>query len=183
MIEERYSIEVSDDFVEIHGDLTIEETFDYLNFFEKKGFKSITGGWENSTLVMSRKGVDEKWEETRQKQHEESEAFYENLYNQSEEKIKVKNRRVEELESTIRIMFHDESERVKTLKAQNEVLWKAAKQSKLSESEEFQKILNSFTFQHMGSTPPEEEIKVKMSPIDLSRIHADPMSIPSVEEL
>lgn len=146
MKEERYTIEVSDNFIEIHGDLTIEETFDFLNFFEKKGFKSITTGWENSTLVMSRKGVDEKWEELREKEHVESEKFYELLYNQSQEKIKVLNRRIEEVESLMRVMFSDESDKFKKLKQENQALIKQLTRNKLEEDEEVKKLLQGFAY-------------------------------------
>lgn len=146
MRDERYSIEVGDDYVEIHGDLTIEETFDFLNFFEKKGFRSVTGGWENSTLVMSRRGVEEKWEEIRKKEHIDSEAMYENLYTLQQEKEKSLNRRIDELESLMRVMFSDESDKVQKLRKENDVLIKKLKMINMEENEEVKKLLEGFAY-------------------------------------
>lgn len=155
LMDDRYSIEVGDDFVEINGDLTIEETFDFLNFFEKKGFKSITGGWENSTLVMSRKGVEEKWEEIRQKENIELESMYQDLYKQSQEENRILKRRVDEVEGLIRTMFLEESEKVKDLRKHNEILIKELKKNKLQENEEVKKILYGFSYED----PEDEEDK------------------------
>lgn len=58
-MRERYSIEVTDEIVEIYGDLTIEETFDFLSFFERKGYKSVVLGSENSTLRMMKRDQEE----------------------------------------------------------------------------------------------------------------------------
>lgn len=152
MRDERYSIQVGDDFVEIHGDLTIEETFDFLNFFEKKGFVSVTGGWENSTLVLSRKGVEQKWEEIRQKEHEESEKFYELLYKEAQEKIRVLNRRIEEVESLMRVMFSDESDKVKKLKQENDKLKNLRTLQELKDNSTVKVMLSE-----LGLMTPEEE--------------------------
>lgn len=48
-MHERYSIEAKDESIMIYGDLSIEEAFDFLSFFERKGFKRLTLGSENST--------------------------------------------------------------------------------------------------------------------------------------
>lgn len=146
MSGERYTIEVHDDFVEIHGDLTIEEAFDYMNFFEKKGFKSLISGWENSTILLSRKGVEEKCQELLEKEHIQSEAFYEQLYGQQQEKEKALNRRIDELESLMRLMFSDESDKVNKLRKENEVLIKQLKKNKLEENEEVKKLLEGFAY-------------------------------------
>jgi hypothetical protein len=55
---ERYSIEVGEGCVIIYGTLTIEEAFDYLNFFDKKGYNSVGPGYQNSALVIYKE--DEK---------------------------------------------------------------------------------------------------------------------------
>lgn len=54
-MSEKYSIHVYENVVEIFGELTIEEAFDFLNFFEKKGYKSLSIGLENTTLRMTNK--------------------------------------------------------------------------------------------------------------------------------
>ena len=60
MIGERYSIEVSEGCVEIHGYLTIRETFDFLAFFEREGFCCVTPGQENSALFLTKKDFTKK---------------------------------------------------------------------------------------------------------------------------
>ena len=49
---ERYSIDVSDFNVLIHGELSIREAFDFLNYFEKEGYNRLIPGDENSCLHM-----------------------------------------------------------------------------------------------------------------------------------
>ena len=55
MINEKYSIEVSEDMVLIYGNLTIEETFDFLSFYERKGYKIVASGYQNSALCICKK--------------------------------------------------------------------------------------------------------------------------------
>jgi hypothetical protein len=52
MINERYSIEVSDDMVIIHGNLTIRESFDFLAFFDQQGYKTLCPGEQNSAMCL-----------------------------------------------------------------------------------------------------------------------------------
>lgn len=51
-MDKRYSIEVNDEAIEMYGELTIEEAFDFLNFFDKKGFKYLIASENNSTISM-----------------------------------------------------------------------------------------------------------------------------------
>ena len=98
---ERYSIEVNDDSVIIYGDLTIEETFDFLNFYERKGFTCVCVGIENSTLCMFKKNFAKDEIETEQKKLDEKNEFEESYYCQSlyEENIRLKkiNKELEDL--------------------------------------------------------------------------------------
>lgn len=111
MRDERYSIEVSDDSVVIYGDLTIEETFDFINFFDKKGFKSITSGIENSSLYLRRKSIEESVEEVRRVEHVESEKFYQGLYDQAKDRIKKLEKDVLSLEQLIKDLMTDEKKK------------------------------------------------------------------------
>lgn len=54
MKEGRYSIEVCDSEVLIHGYLTIREAFDFLAFFDQQGFKSVWPGDENSVMRLTK---------------------------------------------------------------------------------------------------------------------------------
>lgn len=63
-MRERYSIEVTDEVVEIYGNLTIEEAFEFLIFFDRKDYKSVILGSENSTIRMMKR--DQKEENEKQ---------------------------------------------------------------------------------------------------------------------
>ncbi len=79
-MRERYSIEVTDESVLIYGQLSIEETFDFLNFYEKKGFNRIDLGHENSSISMYKDDIKLFEEKVKKSSIETSEKFYENLY-------------------------------------------------------------------------------------------------------
>lgn len=66
MKDDRYSIEVSDTLVLIHGYLSIREAFDFLSFFEQQGFNCVMPGDENSCLRLFKKKdeAQEKAEES-----------------------------------------------------------------------------------------------------------------------
>lgn len=77
-MEPRYSIEVSKDRVEVSGEISIREAFDFMNFFEQQGFNSLIFG--ESTLTMSRETI-EKFNELKEEiKHNASEKHYEDLY-------------------------------------------------------------------------------------------------------
>ena len=97
---ERYSIEVSEGVVEIHGKLTIEEAFDFLNFFEKKGFDEVTYGDQNSCLrMLNKKAIyGDKDEEPVIPERD----FWESCYHEKElENIKLREK-IKELEGLIK---------------------------------------------------------------------------------
>lgn len=52
---ERYSIEVSDGEVLIHGYISIREAFDFLSFFDQQGYDCLIPGDENSVLRLTKK--------------------------------------------------------------------------------------------------------------------------------
>lgn len=101
-MHERYSIQVGDDSVIIYGTLSIEETFDFINFFEKKGFKSITSGYENSTIYMQKESIKQIEEKNDLSEHIILEKKFENLYD--EEKLKSSDfmKRIKQLEELIK---------------------------------------------------------------------------------
>lgn len=143
--EGRYSIEVDEEIVEIYGNLTIEEAFDFINFFDKKGYKTLTVGSENSTLRLWKQDYQEFIQELRKKDKLEEEELYKSLY-KKEEEIHIQTKtKLEQVESLIKLMCKEESDKVKTLKSQINVLEKHLKQTKLADNPEFQKILNNFT--------------------------------------
>lgn len=60
MVREKYSIEAMDDCVIIYGTLTIEEAFDFISFYDKKGFTELGVGIENSTICLYRTDLQQK---------------------------------------------------------------------------------------------------------------------------
>ena len=52
-MNERYSIECSEGEALIHGYLTITEAFDFLSYYEKKGFTCLIPGDQNSCMRLS----------------------------------------------------------------------------------------------------------------------------------
>jgi len=96
-MDERYSIKVRENIVEIHGTLSIEETFDFLNFFEKKGFNSVIVGDENSSFIL--RNIEEEKDDST---INDSEGFYEKLYNSEKEKNEILRDKIEELKSLIK---------------------------------------------------------------------------------
>jgi hypothetical protein len=55
MRESRLEIHIYDNEVIFHGIMTIVECYDFLNYFDKEGFKKIMWGEENSCLRLTRK--------------------------------------------------------------------------------------------------------------------------------
>jgi hypothetical protein len=94
-MDEIYSIHVNEETVVINGELTIEEAFDFINFFEKKGFKNISNGYD-SALHMTKKTEQEITE-----QEESSDSFWQILYEQLKERHLKTMKRNEELESLV----------------------------------------------------------------------------------
>lgn len=122
MIEERYSIEVGEETVEIYGYLTIEEVFDFINFFDKKGYRSITPGCENSTIRLHKKDEVDRRQDRLKEQKEEEEESYKFLYKKEEEHHKKTKIKLEEVERLIKTLMMEENDKVKNLLKNNEKL-------------------------------------------------------------
>jgi hypothetical protein len=56
--DHKYTIEVYEEYVEIDGTLTMEEAFDWLNYFDKKGFCTLEQS--ESTLCISKYKTEDK---------------------------------------------------------------------------------------------------------------------------
>jgi hypothetical protein len=143
MGNERYSIEVSDNSIIIYGDLSIEETFDFLNFFDRKGFKSITNGDDNSALYMRRKSIEEAGREIQQQEHIESELFFQNLYDDLRQINKKLESDIINLENLIKDLMTDEKKKQYALLKENEFLIRSLSLSQLSKNPEAIKIVEN----------------------------------------
>lgn len=107
-MHERYSIEVNDDFVIICGDITIEEAFDFINFFDKKGFKSLSNGPYESALCLRRLSIDEVDQQVKKMEHENSEKFYEILCDQLKVRVREQEIKISDLDRLIKDLMVEE---------------------------------------------------------------------------
>lgn len=141
-MHERYSIEVDDESVMIYGDLSMEEAFDFLNFFEKKGYNRLTLGHENSTISMMKKSIEEAQEAVRIAEHISTEKFYESLFVEQSEKSKRHIQKIQELESLVKKIMEDKKERINEMEMTIQMLCKRLESQKLENSEYVKEIMN-----------------------------------------
>jgi uncharacterized protein with von Willebrand factor type A (vWA) domain len=141
-MDERYSIEVNDEAVVIYGDISIEEAFDFMNFFEKKGFKSLST--YDSTLYMRKKSIPQIEESVRLAEHANSEKFHELLHDQEKKSHEKTKTRVSELESLVKTIISDKSERIRNLEKVNDKLLKSLQLNKLQTDSGIQELLSGF---------------------------------------
>ncbi len=107
----RYSIQVGEEIVEIFGDLTIEEAFDFLSFFERKGYKSVVIGSENSTLRMMKIDQDEEIVNERISQLIEEVSDYENYLKCEKESHKNTLDKLRYTETLMKSFMNEESKK------------------------------------------------------------------------
>jgi hypothetical protein len=153
---QRYSIEVDQETVEIYGDLTIEEAFDFLSFFERKGYKSVVLGSENSTLRMMKRDqgeaiVNEKIAEIK----DELEMYRDHLKHEELLHIQTKEK-LHDVERLMKSFMLQEYEKCKKLKDENDKLIRAQTHLFLHEDPEVQKILKEGGF--IGCPAPGTEL-------------------------
>jgi len=182
-MDERYSIEVNDDAVVIWGDLSIEETFDFLNFFDKKGYKSLTHGYENSTIYMRRKSIEQAEEAVRIAEHVNTEKFYENLYDESKERIKKLEKDILSLEQLIKDLMTDEKKKQARIQRENDELHRARQIQALSQDPVAIKAIQDFHGMDRISRPMTEEEKGGAFNQLLNLKKDYPDILPSVEQM
>ena len=101
----RYSIDVNDADVTIYGSLTFEEAYDFLSFFERKGYDSLsTSAMDNNCcMYFSKKSKDIK------KEQNDDDSLYKNLYEfKSSKNIELENKIIE-LEDLIKKLIDREN--------------------------------------------------------------------------
>jgi flagellar motility protein MotE (MotC chaperone) len=146
-MDERYSIEVSDEVVEIYGHLTIEEAFDFLSFFDRKGYKAVVLGSENSTLRMMRIDQDEVRENRRRLDVEDELDSYRSLLKKEEEYHTQTKKRLQNVEDLMKLLMSEHYEKYKKLHKENMEILRSQCIQNLSENPESQKIIDNF---HLG---------------------------------
>jgi flagellar motility protein MotE (MotC chaperone) len=155
-MDERYSIEVNDEIVEIYGDLTVEEAFDFLSFFERKGYKSVVLGSENSTLRMMKRDqteviINEKISDLK----DELEMYRDHLKQEEILHCQTKEK-LQDIERLLKSLMSEEYEKYKKLKEENDKLIRAQTHLFLHEDPEVQRILKEGGF--IGCSAPGTEL-------------------------
>ena len=138
----RYTIEVSDESVEITGRLTIREAFDFLSFFEREGYTALDWS-ENSTLFMIKADLDQEKTDRVYKATLQELHFTQEQNKAEKEKSLDLFHKVRELEGMIKNFFQDESDRVKDLRRQLEKQDKLITLLKLKNSPEAAEIMKT----------------------------------------
>lgn len=153
-MRERYSIEVTEESVEIYGELTIEETFDFLSFFERKGYKSVILGTENSTLHLLKRDQKETIVDQRIDDLKDEVTDYKRWLEKEQDSHAKTKEKLNDIELLIKTLMIEESEKFKKLKEENQNLIKSQTHLFLHEDPEVQRILKEGGF--IGCTPPGE---------------------------
>lgn len=168
-MHERYSIEVNDESVEIYGELTIEEAFDFLSFFDRKGYKSLILGTENSTLHMLKRDRGEVIE----KQHiidlKDEIDTYKYLFKKEQESHEKTKDKLNSIELLLKQLMSEEYDKYKKLHEENLKLLRDQCISEMEQNPEVQEMIDKFK---MGCDPkgtsveyPFDHTYPKMEPI------------------
>lgn len=139
----RYSIEVTDEVVEIHGDLTIEESFDFLSFYERKGYKSVTMGDENSTLRMMKRDREECLNNQRIFDLEHELKLKENIITKEKCDHQETKDTLSHAQALIKSLRSEEYTKYKKLHEENREIIRSQCISRLEKSEEAKEIIDS----------------------------------------
>lgn len=158
-MHERYSIEVNDESVEIYGELTIEEAFDFLSFFERKGYKSVILGTENSTLHLLKRDQSEVIHDQFILNLKEQITDYKEFYEKEKKDHELTKVNLESVKSTIKVLMSEQYEKYKKLHEENQEILKAQNCQFLQEDPRVQEMLKNGGF--IGSDVPETEVKVR----------------------
>ena len=151
-MRERYSIQVTDEVVEIYGDLTIEEAFDFLSFFERKGYKSVILGSENSTLRMMKRDQEEEIEKEYIINLKDEIEDYKRSYKIEQERHDETKDKLIQVEKLLKDLMSEEYAKYKALYCENQKLIRDQMVSQLQENPEVKQILDNF-----GCEPPEKQ--------------------------
>lgn len=138
--KEKYTIEVSEQFVKVTGTLTIREAFDFLNFFEREGYGILESEEYRTTLCMRKGNAEEERKATINKDTlEYLEEVKKDLSNEQNKNKEVKER-VKDLEYLIQKILLDDKEKSEKLKEANQKLQQFKALEKLKNSPEAAEI-------------------------------------------
>lgn len=168
-MRERYSIEVTDEVVEIYGDLTIEEAFDFLSFFERKGYKSLVLGSENSTLRLMKRDQKEEIIDQRITDLKDEVISYKRWLEREQDSHAKTNEKLKDTERLMKTMMSEEYLKYKKLHDDTNVLLRAQCIASMQDNPEVKEIMESF-----GCDPEGTNIKGKFKLFDWPKMEPIP---------
>jgi hypothetical protein len=143
-MSDKYTIEVSDEFVKITGTLTIREAFDFMNFFDREGYQILESEEYGTTLCMRKGSVEEERKaQINQETLVHLELIKEELKEEkekSESKIKELNQKVIDLEGLLRQVVGESKQNKEKLKEAKTNLERFEILKKLKDSPEAAKL-------------------------------------------
>lgn len=142
-MEHRYTIEVSDKEISIEGRLSIEEMFDWLNYFDKQGFKSAEMSYNEGSLILHKYTIEEKEKYLKSEEKKEDDIFYEKLYNSEKEANICLMENVKYLEDLIKKLMTEEHQKRFILEEENQKLHKERKIQEMQSDPNVKAILDS----------------------------------------
>lgn len=142
-MEHRYTIEVSDKEISIEGRLSIEEMFDWLNYFDKQGFKSAEMSYNDGSLILHKYTIEEKEKYLKSEEKKEDDIFYEKLYNSEKEANICLRENVKYLEDLIKKLMTEEHQKRFILEEENQKLHKERKIQEMQSDPNVKAILDS----------------------------------------
>lgn len=154
-MRERYSIEVTEEIVEIYGDLTIEEAFDFLSFFERKGYKSVVLGSENSTLRMMKRDQAEEIHDQFVLNLKEQIISYKKSFDNECKSHEATAQKLKDIEVLMKQLMSEEYAKYKALYEDNQKIIRSHMIIQLKDNPEVQKIMEN----QLGEMPPEKKFQ------------------------
>lgn len=133
-MNQRYTIEVTDECVEITGTLTIREAFDYLSFFDQQGYTTLEDWGEKTTLYLRKRDLERERKDEIIKNSVEDLEDFKNRFHDEADKNEVLKNKIKELELLIKELMTEESLKRNKIRAQKELLCKLESQVKLREN-------------------------------------------------
>jgi predicted nucleotide-binding protein (sugar kinase/HSP70/actin superfamily) len=136
---DKYEIEVQEDFVEIYGYLTIEESINLINFFYAQGFVNIIPGEENSTIHLSRNDLCKR---NKDLLDEEKKSHLEKLLEEEQKRTKDLKKILEDQNSVFELLNKDLNEKISKLITENKNLKRVLNEHRLINNPEIRKIID-----------------------------------------
>jgi Xaa-Pro aminopeptidase len=153
-MEKKYTIEVSEDCVEITGTLTVREAFDFLSFFEKEGFTTLEDWGERTTLYLRKRDLERERKDEIIRNSVEDLEDYKNRYIKETHENEDLKEKIRNLEMTIKHIMTEENTSHQALKKRNETLEKACSLARLKEHP----ISNEIVMEYLKNVGSESEV-------------------------